>query len=118
MTRVKSVERGSGAPLVFVPPLQGRWEYMNDTVDALASRMRVVTFSLCGERGSGMRFDRTRGLANYVDQTIGALDDRRIDRAVVCGVSFGGVVALHVAAEHPDRVGALVLASTPGPTFR
>jgi pimeloyl-ACP methyl ester carboxylesterase len=111
------VERGTGAPLVFIPPLQGRWEYMRDTVDALARYMRVVTFSLCGERGSGVRFDRARGLSNYVDQTIRALDDRSIDRAIVCGVSFGGVVALHVAAEHPDRVSALVLASTPGPSF-
>src|SRR5581483_1843906 len=44
-------------------------------------------------------------------------DARGIDRAVICGISFGGVVALHFAAEHPDRTAALVLASTPGPTF-
>jgi pimeloyl-ACP methyl ester carboxylesterase len=115
---VKIIERGSGTPLVFIPPLQGRWEYMSETVGALAQHVRVVTFSLCGERGSGLRFDRARGLANYVDQVVRALDERRIDRAVVCGVSFGGVVALHVAAAHPDRVSALVLASTPGPSFR
>jgi 3-oxoadipate enol-lactonase len=116
--RVTIVDRGSGTPLVFIPPLQGRWEYMSGTVDALSKSMRVITFSLCGERGSGLRYDRARGLGNYVDQAIRALDDRRIDRAVVCGVSFGGVVALHVAADHSDRVSALVLASTPGPGFQ
>ena len=115
---MKIIDRGSGTPLVFIPPLQGRWEYMSETVDALARHVRVVTFSLCGERGSGLRFDRARGVANYVDQVIRALDDLGIDRAVLCGVSFGGVVALHVAAERPDRVNGLVLASTPGPGFR
>jgi len=54
-------------PLVLVPPLQGRWEYLRDTVDALEKHMRVLTFSLCGERRSGVRFDRARGLSNYVD---------------------------------------------------
>ena len=105
-------------PLVLVPPLQGRWEYLRDTVDALEKHNRVLTFSLCGERRSGVRLDRARGLSNYVDQIIRVLDDRRIDRAVLCGVSFGGVVALHAAAGHPDRTAALVLASTPGPTFQ
>jgi 3-oxoadipate enol-lactonase len=115
---VTIIDKGSGTPLLLVQPLQGRWEYLGETVDALARRMRVVTFSLCGERGSGLRFDRSRGLSNYVDQAVRALDDRRIERAVLCGVSFGGVVALHVAAEFPSRVAALVLASTPGPSFR
>jgi pimeloyl-ACP methyl ester carboxylesterase len=39
----------------------------------------------------------------------------RIDRAIICGVSFGGVVALRFAAGHPARALALVLASTPAP---
>ena len=115
---MKIVDKGSGAPLVLVPPLQGRWEYMSGTVDALAGSFRVITFSLCGERGSGLRFDRARGLANFESQVVQALDDRGIDRAVICGVSFGGIVALRVAAAHPQRTAALVLASTPGPRFR
>jgi pimeloyl-ACP methyl ester carboxylesterase len=115
--QVEIVDKGSGAPLVLIQPLQGRWEYLSGTVDALARSFRVITFSLCGERGSGMRFDRRRGLANYVSQTAAALDDRGIQRAIVCGISFGGVVALQFAAAHPQRTAALILASTPGPHF-
>ncbi len=33
-------------------------------------------------------------------------------RAAVCGLSLGGYVALALAARHPDRVGALILADT------
>ena len=39
--RVQIVDKGSGTPLVLIPPLQGRWEYMSDTVDALARSFRV-----------------------------------------------------------------------------
>jgi pimeloyl-ACP methyl ester carboxylesterase len=112
------IVKGTGEPLVLIPALQGRWEYMEPAVDALAAAsFRVVTFSLCGEPRSGVPFDRGRGLDNFVSQTLRALDDQRIDRAVICGVSFGGVVAVRFAAAHPERTAALVLASTPGPLF-
>ena len=40
------VDLGSGVPVVMVPGIQGRWEWMKPAVDALAERCRVVTFSL------------------------------------------------------------------------
>ena len=94
-------------PLVLIPGIQGRWEYMQPTVEALSSHFDVITFSLRGKR-----------LEDYVDQIRGTLDERHVERAVICGVSFGGVVALRFAAQHPARTQALVLASTPGPGWR
>lgn len=91
-------------PLVLVPGVQGRWEYMRRTVDALSVHFHVVTFSLHGNT-----------VDEYAGQVARALDDRKIDRAIVCGVSFGGRVALRFAATARDRTSALVLASTPGP---
>lgn len=111
------IDSGSGSPLVLVPGIQGRWEYLRPAVDALATSFRVLTFPLCGERGSDMRFDRARGLDNYADQILRVLDDRHIDCAAICGVSFGGLAALRFAAVHPDRTSALILTSTPGPQW-
>jgi pimeloyl-ACP methyl ester carboxylesterase len=108
------IDRGSGTPLVVVPGIQGRWEYGAPAIDALARHFRVVTFSLCGERGCPP-VARARGIENYADQIAAALDARGIERAVVCGVSFGGVAALRFAGSHPERTLALVLVSTPGP---
>jgi pimeloyl-ACP methyl ester carboxylesterase len=92
-------------PLLLIPGIQGRCEYMQPAIDALSAHFRVVTFSL--------RDAPT--LDAYVDQVAQLLVEHRLDRAVICGVSFGGVVALRFAAAHPDRVLALVLASTPAP---
>ena len=111
-------DRGSGAPLVLIPGIQGRWEYMRPAVEALAESFRVLTFPLCGERTSGVGFDPRLGLDNYVAQVVAILDLQRIDRATICGVSFGGLAAVRFAARHAERTAALILVSTPGPTWR
>jgi pimeloyl-ACP methyl ester carboxylesterase len=111
------IEKGSGAPIVLIPGIQGRWEYLRPAIEALARSFHVLTFPLCGERTCGLGFDPRLGLDNYVAQIVATLDARRIDRATICGVSFGGLAALRFAAAHPERAAALVLVSTPGPRW-
>jgi 3-oxoadipate enol-lactonase len=115
---MRVIEFGTGEPLVLVPGIQGRWEYMRPAIDALSLFFRVLTFPLCGEPDSNSRPDPERGLDNYTTQVLAVLDSRRIDRAAVCGVSFGGLVALRFGACHPERTRVLVLASTPAPAWR
>ena len=100
------VDRGSGMPLVLIPGLQGRWEYMRDTVEALAPFFRVITFSL-----DGSDYD------SYAGQVAAALNTAGVERAVVCGVSFGGLIAVRFASRFPARCATLVLASTPQPAL-
>jgi len=104
---VTIIARGTGPALVLIPGLQGRWEYMRAAVDALSASFRVITFSL----GAGE-------LDDLAQQVVNALDGKTIPRATICGVSFGGLVALRVAAAHADRCERLVLASTPPPALR
>jgi pimeloyl-ACP methyl ester carboxylesterase len=100
------VDRGSGPPLVLIPGLQGRWEYMRATVDALAPFFRVITFSLEGS-----------DLDSYAQQVATALSRADVERAIVCGVSFGGLIAVRFASRHASRCAMLVLASTPRPAL-
>lgn len=105
---------GSGPPLILVPGIQGRWEWFRPAVDALAASCRVATYTLCGDLGCGRRLDPALGFENYIRQ----LDDvfeQVGPRAAICGVSYGGFIALRYAALHPERVSALVLASAPAP---
>ena len=110
-------EFGSGAPLVFMPGLHGRWEYSRPAVDALAQHFRVIAFSLGDEPSSGWAFNRARGFNSFGDHVIAAMNAKDMETAVLCGQSFGGLVALNVASRFPERVRAIVLASTPGPGF-
>jgi pimeloyl-ACP methyl ester carboxylesterase len=112
---VDLIDRGSGPPLIVIPGYQGRWEYHEPAISALAERFRVISFALAGERASGLRFDEARGLDNYVDQIIAVMRDRGVERAAICGISYGGLAALRFAATVANRTSALVLVSAPGP---
>lgn len=101
------IDRGSGPPLVLIPGLQGRWEYLRPAVEALSASFHVLTFSL----GS-------HDLDGYAEQVASVLTEKGIERATVCGVSFGGLIAVRFAAQHPERCNALILASTPRPAPR
>lgn len=108
-------DQGSGPPLVIVQGLHGRWEWMQPALMELSKRCRTIAYSLCGDFGSGMRVDPELRFDNYVRQLDAVLDGAGVKRAAVCGISFGGFVALRHAATRPERVSALILASAPGP---
>ena len=109
---------GSGPPVVVLPGVQGRWEWMRPAVRALAERCRVVTDSLPGERGSLAGLDPRRGFDQHVAWVDALLDRAGLRRAVVCGVSYGGLAALRYAAVRPQRTAALVIVSSPSPAWQ
>lgn len=111
------IDRGTGVPVVLVPGIQGRWEWMTPTVDALAARCRVLAFSLCDEPTSSFAYDPARGFDNYVAQLDQALDRAGVRQAVIVGVSYGGLIAAEFAARRPERVSRLVLASALPPDW-
>ena len=112
------IDKGTGTPIVLIPGLQGRWEWIRPTVDALARHHRVITFSLCDERTSPFPCDPAKGFDNYLEQVDLALDRAGLDRAIIAGVSYGGLIASEFAARRPHRVTGLVLASALHKTWR
>lgn len=111
-------DQGTGPPLIVVPGVQGRWEWMAPALQALGRRCRTISYTLCGDIGSGVRFDPTLGFENYVRQLDAVFERKGIARAALCGVSYGGLVALRYAARRSDRVSALILVSAPSPDWQ
>jgi len=99
------IEHGAGRALVLVPGLPGPWRYVAPTLHALSAHFRVLTMSL------GHECTIDADVARMLD----GLNERHLERAVICGISFGGLVALRFAATYPHRTAALVLVSAPGP---
>ena len=112
------MDLGGGTPVVVIPGIQGRWEWMKPAIDALAQRCRVITFSLADEPTSEGTFEEARGFWNYVEQVRAALDAAGIQRAAICGVSYGGLIAAAFAVRYPDRTSALVLVSALPPSWQ
>lgn len=110
--------RGSGPPVVVVPGIQGRWEWLRPALDALQVRCRTISYSLCGDFGAGWKQDGTLGFENYLRQLDDVFERAGLEQAAVCGSSYGGFIALRYAATRPERVSRLILASSPSPGWK
>ena len=112
---VSVYDRGSGSPLIVVPGVQGRWEWFRPALDVLKTRCRTISYTLAGDFRSGRPLDSSLGFDTYVRQLDDLFTRTGLARAAICGISYGGLVALRYASCRPGRVSALILASSPAP---
>ncbi|WP_267594101.1 alpha/beta fold hydrolase [Carbonactinospora thermoautotrophica] len=118
--RTNYLEAGSGPPVVLVHgsgPGVSAYANWRLTMPALAERFRVLAPDMVGfgytERPAGLRYDTE----TWTDHLVGFLDALGLARVNLVGNSFGGAIALRVAARHPDRVDRLVLMGSVGVSF-
>jgi|HubBroStandDraft_1064217.scaffolds.fasta_scaffold34974_2 pimeloyl-ACP methyl ester carboxylesterase len=106
------IDRGAGSPVVLVHGQPGEGADWEPVVAALEGRYRVLAPDRPGW-GSNPR--PAVGVAANADWLDGALEECVGDAAVlVVGHSFGGGIALALAARRPQRVRALVLVGSIG----
>jgi len=99
-------EWGEGQPIILVPGLAGSYELLGPLARELARHYCVISYQLRGENDC-FALRRRFGLRDLVDDLREFIDWRGFERPVVVGVSFGGVLALELAARHPHRVRAV-----------
>jgi pimeloyl-ACP methyl ester carboxylesterase len=111
--RIDVVRVGRGEPLVLVPGLAGSWKLLSPLVRRLARHFEVISYGLRGDQspanGLGVTRGRARDIGEYAQDLASLLDHLELERPAVFGVSFGGTIALELAAQCPDRLGALVV---------
>lgn len=105
---------GSGPPLLLISGFGSNATVYWANIPRLSERFRVIAMD---PRGSG-RSDVTPGpytMPLLADDCVAVLDACGVRAAHVLGTSMGGMIAQHLALEHPNRVRGLVLAcTTPG----
>jgi pimeloyl-ACP methyl ester carboxylesterase len=106
---------GEGDPLLLVHGLGGSTENWCELLPAAAARYRVVAVDLPGHAGS-VGLPRGATTSDFADAVAGVLDAEGVERALVAGHSFGGLVALRLAESRPELVRGLLLASPAGIT--
>jgi 3-oxoadipate enol-lactonase len=99
------------AALMFANSLGSDLHIWDAVVDLLSEDFRIVCYD---KRGHGLsEAPAPPYTINDLSQDVlGLLDALKIDQAVVCGISVGGLIAQALALSHPERVRGLVLADT------
>jgi pimeloyl-ACP methyl ester carboxylesterase len=104
-------DHGSGPALVLLHPFPFSRLIWSGVGDALARHFRVIAVEARGFGDSPLPPGPTR-IADLADDVAAVLQQLGVARAAVLGMSMGGYTALAFAAQHPDRLAALVLCDT------
>jgi pimeloyl-ACP methyl ester carboxylesterase len=111
-------EAGVGEPLLLLhsvqPGVNGVLEYRNN-IDTLSQHFRVIVPDLMGFGKTSLpNYTITNVSEAYTAHILAFMDVLGLDKAHLAGNSRGGLVAVAVAAQHPERVGRIVLLANAG----
>ncbi len=105
---VDILRMGEGDPVVLVPGLAGGPKLLTPLARQLAKHHEVILYGLRGDR-QWIGAPRATSIAEYAKDLAQLLEVLGLEAPTIFGVSFGGAIALELAAEYSHRVGALVL---------
>ena len=112
MIPAHTIEGPPDAPVVvLLPSLGTTGELWSPQLPVLRRRFRVVRPEHRGH-GGGAAPPGPYAIADLGRDLVELLDHLEVERASLCGVSLGGMAAMWVAANHPERIDRLVLACT------
>lgn len=105
-------EGATDAPaLVLLDSLGSDLSMWDPQVAPLARRFRVIRFDLRGHGRSPVPPGPYQ-IADLAGDVLALLDRLEVERANLCGLSLGGMIALWLGEHAPDRVDRLVLCCT------
>ena len=112
-------QAGAGPDVVLIHGVTGDlsiW-FLCEAMGVLGRSFRVTAYDL---RGHGYSEVPPSGYtsADQADDVVAIMDALEIERAMLVGHSFGGVIAAHAAVLYPDRTDALVLSDPCFPALR
>jgi len=106
---------GSGEPpIVLLHGLFGSPSNWQPIMSDLAGDYRFLALHLPIDPGEDRRHSAFRSLGQLTEHVARFFDEMELDRAVLCGNSLGGQVALDFCLRHSERVAGLVLCGSAG----
>jgi 3-oxoadipate enol-lactonase len=104
------IGKKDGVPVLFIHAFPLNQQMWTGQIEFLKNNYRVITFDIRGLGRSELTGPYT--MEFIVDDVVNLLDELKIKKAVVCGLSMGGYVALRAIQRNPERFMGLILADT------
>jgi pimeloyl-ACP methyl ester carboxylesterase len=103
------VETGEGQFVLLIPGAWSTYRYWNRIIPFLSKQYRLLAVDYLGAGDS----DKPRSGFGYTveeqaDLIAGMIETLQISKIHIIGTSYGGSIALNIAARYPDRVGSIV----------
>lgn len=106
------LEQGAGEPLpiIFLHGVGSDKSVWRPQLEHFGRSRRALAFDYPGYGDSDLQADATRD--DFAGAMLAAMDALDIERAHICGLSLGGVIAIAIHAAAPDRCASLILADS------
>lgn len=87
-----------------------KWTWENQ-LDVLKENYRVIAYDVRGH-GASMAATSQASITQFADDLFLFMDALSIEKAIICGLSMGGYIALNAVLSQPARIEALILCDT------
>ena len=102
-------ESGDGPPVILIPGLFATHHTWDRMVPFLKTEYRLLAIDNFGTGNSGRPVDGfAYSVAEQADMIVAMMNELNIPRCDLIGVSYGGMIALNIAARYPDKVVTVV----------
>jgi len=102
-------KKGTGPDILMIPGLLNQKSTFDSLANLLEKQFTIWAIDLKGTGWSQVRRTTELNLAGHVSQVREFLNGRAIQKVILVGSSYGGIVAQAFAANYPDRVSSIFL---------
>lgn len=110
--RIEYYQFGHGSPIVLIPGYATdltSWD--NTFLNDLATHHKLIVLNNRNVGGSIVK-SNSYNIKDLANDTYQLIEDLKLKKPAVLGISMGGMIAQELAILHPDKLGSLILINT------
>jgi len=103
------VEAGEGEPVLLIPGAFSTYRHWNRIIPYLSKQYKLLCIDYLGVGDSDKpRFGFGYTIEEQADLIVKMMEALQISKVKIFGVSYGGAIALNLAARYPDKVDKII----------